>query len=413
MTNVGNIEFDRETIIKDKTLEQKAQYLKEYYKHRNTVLIGLNDSQGVDTSLLFRKGILEYVRDMLSYWKDDIDIFNAFSLLFNKTEHIDYFLDANLSLEEVKQLQVEGMVSALSKFFHTDLNIPKVLGDLGKIGYISKALYRTNENDSKFRLTDTLIKAKEPIVVYSSGANDLMREGWCNPFSIGKAYKNRNVDPTYHYALQKFQNPNTVKGIIERVEHNFEHILFFNDETDIFALGLYLPATMKKEGMEVFDNAIKEYNIQLQELCKKYRMTYISTDLLGSRLSKDNNNFHASYNIQKLLAEQLIKKLYDKKTFCAMTNSKNYSKPQIESSNLLDVMNKLEIDIKNVSCEQKCLEDKLSQKVDLGVFEEDNNLEQVNLFLQRERDICTYKIKELQRQTDVVSNAWKKTLKKK
>ena len=94
-----------------------SKYLVNYYKDKNTAIIGLNDSQGVDTGLLFRKGVLELVRDMLVSSKNDLDTFNAFSLMFNKTEHIDYFLDCNLTLEDIKNSQVEGAVSALTKFF--------------------------------------------------------------------------------------------------------------------------------------------------------------------------------------------------------------------------------------------------------------------------------------------------------
>ena len=386
-------------MLKEKAdLIEKTKYLQQYYKDKNTSIIGLNDSQGIDTSLLFRKGILELVRDKLISAKNDIDIFNAFSLMFNKTEHIDYFLDCNLTLEEVKKLQVEGVVSALSKFFHTDLKIPKVLGNLGTIGYISKLLYKPNENDSRFALTDTIINSTEPIVIYSCGANDLMREGWCNPFSIDKAYKNRYQDRTYFYALNKFQNPNTIKNVISRVEHNFDHILSLNSQTDLFALGLYLPLSMQKEELQIFKEAVNEYNLQLQELCQKYGVNYIDTYEAGTALSKDTKNFHASHRIHHVLADQLIEKLYQKKkeifnkntTIPTLTVSEN-------NNNLIELYKKLFNDCLTVTEEKNAKEVLLRQHTESG-----SNTSDDILTLAREVEINENKIKELELQKTAV-----------
>ena len=85
---------------------RKIENLTSYYQDKGLTLIGLNDSQGVNTTTLFRKGLLEYLADSLKI--DDINpvIINAFSLMFNKTEHINYLLESNLSLDEIKELQV-------------------------------------------------------------------------------------------------------------------------------------------------------------------------------------------------------------------------------------------------------------------------------------------------------------------
>ena len=411
MTTSGDTQSEMTCDNNKQKINYKSQQLKQYYQDKNSVLVGLNDSQGVDTGLLFRKGILEYVRDMLVNSKDEMAVFNAFSLMFNKTEHIDYLLDANLSLAEVKHLQIEGMVCALSKFFHTDLQLPKVFGDLGKIGYISKTLYKTQEGDYKLCLSDTLIKSEEPIVIYSSGANDLMREGWCNPFNIGKAYQNREQDPTYYYALKQFQNPNTIKRVIDRVEHNFEHILTLNDKTDICALGLYLPNTMNQEGMEVFEEAIKEYNAQLQVLCQKYHNSYIATDLIGNKLSKDRSNFHASYSIQQLLAEQVIEKLYQKKTqlqenviFTPVNNEHS------DTTGLLEFFLKFYDDIINLNKE---LDKQFEYAIDIETLDKIYKTEQMDMYSKREFDIYGYKTKELQSQQEVVFKAWQKSIKRK
>jgi len=170
-----------------KTEGSKLEQLRQYYDDKGLVIVGLNDSQGVNTTNLFRKGLLEYLADLLTDGQIDAKVINAFSLMFNKTEHIDYFLKSNLSVEDIKALQVSGMVSALEKAMK-DFHMPTILG---KIGYVSKALYRKKSGDSEIFLTDSIREAFEPIIIYSCGANDLMREGCNNPFQIGRDYENR------------------------------------------------------------------------------------------------------------------------------------------------------------------------------------------------------------------------------
>ena len=336
---------DVDYILNDRTYDYynlgvKVSMLKEYYKRNGELtIIGLNDSQGVNTTALFKKGLLEFISDKL---KDEdtkttvinafslmfnkkafitvvfvssslslsnikTTVINAFSLMFNKTEHINYLLRSNPDLEEIKDLQVYGMVSALEKAM-SDFHLPK---DLGKIGYISRKLYKPNRGDKYIKLTDTLQIAKEPIVVYSSGANDIMREGWNNPFNIGKDYKKQNA--AYKYTLDKLSDVSTVKRVIDRVDENFNNILSLNDKADIFALGLYVPRSMKKDGMEVFNAAIERYNEFLKILCEKYNIEYVDTQDVAEMNNKSNLNFHVTTNGHYFLANEVLSILYNRK----------------------------------------------------------------------------------------------------
>lgn len=195
------------------------------------------------------------------------------------------------------------MVSALEKAM-SDFHLPK---DLGKIGYISRKLYKPNRGDKYIKLTDTLQIAKEPIVVYSSGANDIMREGWNNPFNIGKDYKKQNA--AYKYTLDKLSDVSTVKRVIDRVDENFNNILSLNDKADIFALGLYIPKSMKKEGMEVFNAAIERYNEFLKILCEKYNIEYVDTEDVAEMNNKSNFTTNGHY----FLANEVLSILYNRK----------------------------------------------------------------------------------------------------
>ena len=78
----------------------------------------------------------------------------------NKTEHIDYFLKANLSLEEIKLSRVYSVVAALEKVM-TDVHLPKALG---KVGYLYKLSRCLKKVMLLIYLTSSLEEAKEPIV---------------------------------------------------------------------------------------------------------------------------------------------------------------------------------------------------------------------------------------------------------
>lgn len=72
--------------------EKELSSLIDYYKKIGLLIIGLNDSQGVNTtSTFFKKGLLEHIAASLSSDYLTPNVINAFSLTMNKTEHIDYF----------------------------------------------------------------------------------------------------------------------------------------------------------------------------------------------------------------------------------------------------------------------------------------------------------------------------------
>lgn len=351
--------------------EIKIDELKKYYKNNNDLtIVGLNDSQGVNTTTLFRKGLLEFIADKLEDDEINTTVINAFSLMFNKTEHINYLLKSNPSLDEIKDLQVYGMVKALEKAMN-DFHMPKFLG---KVGYVSKALYKTNADDKNIKLTDTLIQSKEPIVIYSSGANDLMREGWNNPFSIGKDYKKKN--DAYKYTLDKLSDISTIKRVIDRVEGNIDNILSINDQADIFTLGLYIPKSMQNEGMKVFNDAIKTYNEFLKIICDKYHLNYIDTELNAKINNKSKINFHVTTEGHDYLANEIVNQLYDKKLFNNKEKLKVSKNFEVGKHDLYEMLIALKNDL--------------------------NQVKEENAKSIREQEIVAAKTCELERQIDVV-----------
>lgn len=279
----------------------------KYYKDKGLTIIGLNDSQGVNTtSTFFKKGLLEYLVHALTSEELRPDVINAFSLTMNKTEHIDYFFKNNLSLEEIKLSQIYSAVSALEKVM-TDVGLPK---SLGKIGNAYKLIYAPKKGDENINIATTLKQSYEPVVVYSSGVNDLMREVAANPFSIKKSYKQRDKKPNYYYTLDKVNNPYTLKKVMGAIEKNFNTILGINNQTGIYTLGAYIPKSLQCEEMNIFRDLIIAYNEELKKICDQYGAMFIDTQRIGSKCNNSENNFHISTSGHNALANCILISMY-------------------------------------------------------------------------------------------------------
>lgn len=290
--------------------KENIEKLIQYYKEKGLLIVGLNDSQGVNvTPTFFKKGLLEYLANVLTSDELTPEVINAFSLTMNKTEHIDYFLKSNLSLEEIKLSQVYSAVSAFEKVM-TDIGLPK---GLGKIGNVYKLIYKINPLDWSIKITSSLKYACEPVVIYSSGVNNLMREVGSNPFGIKKDYKERNKKPNFNYTLEKAKYPKTLRIVMDGVERNYENILSINPKTDIFTLGAYIPKSLQIEAMNVFRDLVIEYNEKLKDLCNQYGTTFVNTEEIGKKYNNSSNNFHISTKGHNALANYILSCMYEKK----------------------------------------------------------------------------------------------------
>lgn len=241
-----------EVALTELSRRKKQEKLIEYYENIGLQIIGLNDITGLNTTLS-KKGFLEHLAINLTSQKLTPETINAFSLIINKTEHIDYFLENNLSLEEIKLSQIYSTIEYLNKIAK-DNGIPKLLESLINIQIPPNSIKK--DDNQKF-LTTTIKRSKEPTIIYSSGIPNFIKEINSNPFSI-----------SYNDNLQK---------IIDGVKRNFENILSLNRQADIYALGKY---TKRKES--IFLKEIeKNYNEKLKELCKTYNLTYIDINKLN------------------------------------------------------------------------------------------------------------------------------------
>ena len=308
------------------TDKQKISALVDYYKNDGLTIIGLNDSQGVNTTpTFFKKGLLEYLASVLTTEELTPNVINAFSLLMNKTEHIDYFFKSNLSLEEIKLSQTYSVVAALEKVME-DLHLPRILCN---IGYIYKLIYAPKNGDENIHISTVLKETKEPTLIYSSGVNNLMREIGGNPFSIQKMYKERFVKPDYEYVLKNTRDRNNLYKVMDGIECNFDRILSINNGTDIYALGAYIPKSLESEGMELFRELIASYNEILKGICQRYHVTYINTELIGKEYNNSEGNFHISTAGHNRLANHILGYMYENKVNNSITGNMERDKTHV------------------------------------------------------------------------------------
>ena len=332
--------------------KEKTKKLINYYKKDGLTIVGLNDTQGVNpSSTVFKKGLLEYIASSLKTEELNPKVIDAFSLLLNKTEHIDYFLKANLSLEEIKLSRVYSFEAALEKVM-TDVHLPKFLG---KVGYLYKFCSIPKKGDSNIHITTSLKETKEPIVIYSSGVNNLMREVGNNPFAISKDYKDRDKRPNYNYTLEKINNSNTLNKVMNSIDENFYNLLSINDKSDIFALGSYTPASLRSDDMKIFQDLILAYNERLTSLCNSYHITYINTQKIGNMYSKSKANFHINAKGQTAIAETILEAIYEKKFISSSEKEELSLEFEISSNGLRDVIDNLLLDKLNLYDKRKNL----------------------------------------------------------
>lgn len=298
--------------------KEKIESLIQYYKDNGLLIVGLNDSQGVNTtSTFFKKGLLEYLAAALTSEELTPEVINAFSLTMNKTEHIDYFLKNNLSLEEIKLSQIYSVVSALEKVM-SDVGLPKFLG---KIGNVYRLIYTPKKGDENIKLSTSLRNVKEPVMIYSSGVNDLMREVGANPFGIKGDYKAKDKKPNYYYTLEKTNDPKTLKKVMDAIKKNYESILGINSKTDIYTLGAYIPKSLQSEEMNIFRDLVIAYNEALLDLCKQYGITFVNTEEVGKNYNNSENNFHISTAGHNALANCILGYMYQNKIVSQKENN--------------------------------------------------------------------------------------------
>ncbi len=296
--------------------KEKLAELRNYYKDELTI-IGFNDLEVVsNASSFFKKSLLDNLRDILRSEEVEPTIIDCFSSLMNKTEHINYYLKSNLSLEEIKLSNVYSTVLYLKKYM-VNRHLPKTLG---KIGYLSAFKNAVNVDDDVTCITSVLEEASSPIIIYSSGYSNLKRE---------IDFDGVNTPKNYDYTLSKIKSKKTLSKVIGGIEKNFYSILSINDKSDIYVLNAPVP-----NSLEEIKNLVISFNDSLYNLCNKYNLNYIDRNVTD--------------NTSKSLSEEILSALYINKFITERKQVKEYSDYSYNSKGALGVTDKVQNDWREV-----------------------------------------------------------------
>lgn len=202
---------------------EKINKLRNYYENRKLLILGLGDYLGSDILSFFRSDLSHELVSFFNNSRISLDTINLPYLMVNKPEYIDYFIKNNLSIEEIKLIQVYTSIS-----------------NLGNIGNISRLTYNSKAEDRKIRLAYAIRDAYEPIIIYS------------------RKIINDNIE-------------NTIKSIAK----NYETILGLNSTSDIYTIGLKSIS---------LNEQINYYNKELERISNEYGVTFINPNNINSSL---------------------------------------------------------------------------------------------------------------------------------
>lgn len=238
-------------------------------------------------------------------------IIDAGSLTLNKSEHIDITLGYNLTLEEIKIAKLISIHDGISNFVKERFGVQTQLKLDNSIfnRLFDPSLVRTGELD-RIGISDIIRKSKSPLIIHSTGANNLMRILGTNPYTLEKDYINRDANFKFYYALAKATSDKTVPMVIDGIKSNFENIYTLNPNSKIFSLGLYMPKIFKKEKYQEFRNLILRYNEALEKLCAEYDVAYIETMTQGKYHENHVIDFNLSFKAQQEIAKMIVQELF-------------------------------------------------------------------------------------------------------
>ena len=300
--------------------EDKVDTIVNHYEPRGGLhLFGLNDSQGVCLPPIpFKRTLLGEVSYALNRRGLVTNSIDAFSLLLNKTEHVDQMLKYNFSVEQIKASQVKSAILSLSKAL-SENGYPAFLG---RIANIYKMNYGIKPGDREKFISTELRKSTEPVVIYSCGANDLMRAVGSDPLSLLRTYKEAHegkdsekreyAQKRFNYSIRRASDHKTVDDTIDAVKRNFDTILGVNNDARIVALKLFVPQTFFGENIFfVFREMIENYNNKLSEVCSEYGVSTVDTQLVSIEHCNGEGNFHNSPFGNQKIAQGIISAIGD------------------------------------------------------------------------------------------------------
>lgn len=291
--------------------KDQIERIRTYYKEDGLALIGLNDSMGASV-LPWQTSLLKFLKKALEDDTFNPIIIDGFSLLFNKTEHLEYFIQNNLSSKQIALANYFGAIASFEKI-GTDIH----LGPLSKLFSLPVRLCKGNfmhTSTPNVKIADTLKEAPHVVAIIGTGSNDEMRYVGNNPVKVQSDYKHRARKPDYDYTLERSLDPNTLPMILDRVKRNIEYVLNVKahgtGDIRLCVLSQFIPSGLQKESMIAFQKLILEFNELLKEICKEYKADYIDQMKSSSLYKTGRYNFHLPKEGLQMATSHIIDCIY-------------------------------------------------------------------------------------------------------
>lgn len=288
-----------------KKYEERRKKVEEYYQNHSLVLIGMNDYAN---SSFLTNSLLKLIEKEINVATLNID---AGSLTLNKSEHIDIMLGYNLTLEEIEIARLISLHDGISNFIRETFgeNTQQKVDDK-LLNKVFNPAFVKSPSVPNLGISDLIKQVESPIIIHSTGANNLMRILGTNPYVIEHDYKEEGKTHKYSYALMKALEKRTIPTVLDGVKRNFENIYALNPNAQIYSLGLYLQKVFKKEKFKDFKELILRYNEELEKLCCEYSVSYIETMNHGNKHENHLIDFNLSRKGQESLAKSIIEEMF-------------------------------------------------------------------------------------------------------
>ena len=254
-------------------------------------MVGALDSLGVPYTAdnIKMKSFIDITADYFKEKGLKINYVNLCSLARNKTWELVDILKTDYTKEQYYKLNqrfshvVTTNTSKTARFNHpTNPNFVE--------NYYSNVEYP----DTK--ITSTLKTAEKPIFLYTCGGMNF------DYYTKLPSCDVKKILPEFILRLRKH-----LEQTMTDIDNCIQYISTLNSQMEIYVLGVY-PMIDKKWIRFILQDFYKTYNKKVKAICDKYdNVTYV--DIFGTQnyiAPKDN---HPTYEGQKYIARQLIKKL--------------------------------------------------------------------------------------------------------
>lgn len=258
--------------------------------YEGLTLVSLNDSllqklqwfnQSQDDIVIY------HVKRLLEEKGHEVDrVIDSGNLFFNKQHNITEYLRNNLSVAEIKALQIVGNEAARRNI----LTKPFLPYNINKY-------YGLKDEDYIIHISDAIKYSESVAVALSCVSNDLMNSVYVDPvsFELAKFFLVSRNKIKRTKILREYKELRQV--VTEGLKTNIEQILSLNDDAKIAVYGTFQPRHIPQSFREIFT----DINEEVQKLAKEYHQSYIKIDGLKS----GHFDFHPPKNQYGVIAERV------------------------------------------------------------------------------------------------------------